>query len=47
MPVMLVSAKAGIGYNNIRSGIAIEGVMLLQRELVALVPYPEKKDISK
>ena len=43
----LVSAKAGLGYNNIRAGIAKGGVMELQRELAALVPYPAKKDISK
>ena len=43
----LVSAKAGLGYNNIRAGIAKGGVMELQRELAALVPYPEKKYISK
>ena len=46
-PVMLVSAKAGIGYNNIRSGISKGGMMELQRELAFLVPYPAKKDISK
>ena len=47
LPFMLVSAKAGLGYNNIRAGIAKGGVMELQRELAALVPYPAKKDISK
>ena len=36
----LVSAKAGLGYNNIRAGIAKGGVTELQRELAALVPYP-------
>ena len=43
----LVSAKAGLGYNNIRAGIAKGGVIELQQELAALVPYPAKKDISK
>ena len=41
LSVMLVSAKAGLGYNNIRAGIAKGGVMILQQELTALVPYPE------
>ena len=47
LPVMLVSAKAGLVYNNIRAGINKVGVMELQKELVALVPYPAKKNISK
>ena len=34
--------KAGIGYNNIRTGIDKGGAMKSQRELAALVPYPEK-----
>ena len=33
LPFFLVSAKAGLGYNNIRAGIAKGGVMELQREL--------------
>ena len=47
LPFMLVSAKAGLGYNNIRDVIAKGGLMELQRELAALVTYPPKKDISK
>ena len=47
LPVMLVSAKAGIGYNSIIAVIPEGGVMELQRELAALVPYPAKQDISK
>ena len=47
LSVMLVSAKAGIGYNNTRDGIAKGGVVEMQRELAALVTYPAKKDISK
>ena len=47
MPVMLVIAKAGLGYIKIRAGTAKGGVMELQRELAALVPYPSKNDISK
>ena len=47
LPFMLFSAKAGLGYNYIRSGIAKGGVIELQRELAALVPYPAKEDISK
>ena len=47
LPFMLVIEKAGLGYNNIRAGIVKVGVMELQRELVALVSFPEKKDISK
>ena len=47
LPVMLVSSKADLGYNNIRAGIAKGGVMEFQQELAALVPYPAKKDISK
>ena len=43
----LFSAKAGLGYNNIRAVIAKGEVLELQRELAALVPYPAKKDISK
>ena len=46
-PVMLVSAKSGLGYNNIRAGIAKVGVVGLQQELAALVPYPAKNYISK
>ena len=44
---MLVSAKAGLCYNNSRAGIAKGGVTELHQELVALVTYPAKKNISK
>ena len=40
LPVMLVSAKAGLGFNNIRKGNAKGGILELQRELAALVPKP-------
>ncbi|KAL7552759.1 hypothetical protein ACHAWF_015997 [Thalassiosira exigua] len=40
LPVMLVSARAGLGYNNVRGGVALGGVLELQRELAALVPVP-------
>uniref|UniRef100_A0A7S1VXG1 EngB-type G domain-containing protein n=1 Tax=Ditylum brightwellii TaxID=49249 RepID=A0A7S1VXG1_9STRA len=43
LPVMLVSAKAGLGYNNIRGGIARGGVLELQRELAALVPHSKQR----
>mmetsp|Transcript_6117 Transcript_6117/g.8652 ORF Transcript_6117/g.8652 Transcript_6117/m.8652 type:complete len:215 (-) Transcript_6117:5-649(-) len=42
LPVMLVSAKAGIGFNNIQNNRATGGVLELQRELAALVPKPTK-----
>mmetsp|Transcript_14240 Transcript_14240/g.22246 ORF Transcript_14240/g.22246 Transcript_14240/m.22246 type:complete len:503 (+) Transcript_14240:63-1571(+) len=42
LPVMLVSAKPGIGFNNIRNNRATGGVLELQRELAALVPKPTK-----
>mmetsp|Transcript_6060 Transcript_6060/g.8645 ORF Transcript_6060/g.8645 Transcript_6060/m.8645 type:complete len:499 (+) Transcript_6060:145-1641(+) len=38
LPVMLVSAKAGVGFNNLRSNRARGGILELQRELAALVP---------
>lgn len=37
LPVMLVSAKAGIGYGNINGGRAMGGILELQRELAGLV----------
>ena len=43
LPVMLVSAKAGLGFNNIRRQRALGGVLELQRELSALVPEPVVK----
>ena len=47
LPFMLVSAKSGLGYNNIRDGIDKGRLMELQQELAALVPYSAKNDISK
>jgi len=38
LPVMLVSAKPGVGYNNVQGNKARGGVLELQRELAALVP---------
>jgi GTP-binding protein len=40
LPVMLVCAKAGLGYNNVRGNRARGGILELQRELAALVPLP-------
>ena len=50
LPVMLVSARAGVGFNNIRSSggkggeesttTPMGGVLELQRELASLVPAP-------
>jgi GTP-binding protein len=37
LPVMLVSARAGVGYNNLKGGRAVGGVLELQKELSALV----------
>jgi GTP-binding protein len=38
LPVMLVSARAGLGFNNIRGNRARGGILELQRELAALAP---------
>ncbi len=38
LPVMLVSAKAGIGYNNIQGDRAFGGILELQRDLASLAP---------
>ena len=38
LPVMLVCAKAGLGFNNVRGNVARGGILELQRELAALVP---------
>jgi len=43
LPVMLVSAKPGIGFNNIRRERARGGILELQRELASLVPDPRKR----
>jgi len=40
LPVMLVSARAGVGFNNIRKDTPLGGVLELQRELASLVPMP-------
>ena len=40
LPVMLVSAKPGLGFNNIRKEQPLGGVLELQKELAALVPVP-------
>ncbi|KAL7539161.1 hypothetical protein ACHAXR_009723 [Thalassiosira sp. AJA248-18] len=40
LPVMLVSARAGLGFNNIRRETPLGGVLELQRELASLVPMP-------
>ena len=45
LPVLLVSARAGVGFNNIRGGRqyrAKGGVLELQKELAALVPQHKK-----
>jgi len=41
LPVMLVSAKAGLGYNNIRGSRARGGILELQRELASIAPRPK------
>mmetsp|Transcript_7312 Transcript_7312/g.10794 ORF Transcript_7312/g.10794 Transcript_7312/m.10794 type:complete len:449 (-) Transcript_7312:181-1527(-) len=41
LPVMLVSAKPGVGFNNVRRQRVLGGVLELQRELAALVPEPK------
>lgn len=38
LPVMLVSARAGLGFNNVRNETPMGGVLELQRELASLVP---------
>jgi len=43
LPVMLVSAKPGVGFNNIRRERARGGILELQRELASLVPDLRKK----
>lgn len=47
LPVMLVSAKAGVGYNAVVRGVAQGGVLELQRDLAALVPPPDTRNSSK
>ena len=40
LPVMVVSARAGLGFNNVRNETPLGGVLELQRELASLVPMP-------
>ena len=40
LPVMLVSARAGLGFNNIWKEQPQGGVLELQREVASLVPVP-------
>jgi GTP-binding protein len=47
LPVMLVSAKPGVGFNNVRGDRALGGVLELQREIAALAPKPERKSRSQ
>ncbi|KAL3777227.1 hypothetical protein HJC23_007127 [Cyclotella cryptica] len=47
LPVMLVSALPGLGFNNIRNGQPLGGVLELQRELAALVPVPRVHTSAK
>jgi len=42
LPVMLVSAKPGVGFNNVREDRALGGVLELQREIAALAPQPKR-----
>ena len=42
LPVMIVSAKAGLGFNNIRGNRACGGILELQREIASLVPIHSK-----
>jgi len=41
LPVMMVSAKAGLGYNNIRGSRARGGILELQREIASIAPRPK------
>lgn len=41
LPIMLVSAKAGLGYNNVRGSRARGGILELQRELASIAPRPK------
>lgn len=46
LPVMIVSAKAGIGYNNIRGDRACGGILELQREIASLVPIKTQSSLK-
>lgn len=43
LPVMLVSAKAGIGFSNIKGDRALGGILELQRDLASLAPDLRKR----
>ena len=47
LPVMVVSARSGVGYNNLRNETPMGGVLELQRELASLVPSPRKGQSTK
>ncbi|KAL9180987.1 hypothetical protein ACHAXT_009792 [Thalassiosira profunda] len=47
LPVMLVSARAGLGFNNVRGETPLGGVLELQRELASLVPAPRAHERRK
>lgn len=40
LPVMLVSARAGVCFNNVRREQPLGGVLELQKELASIVPVP-------
>lgn len=42
LPVMLVSAKPGVGFDNVRGDRALGGVLELQREIASLAPQPKR-----
>lgn len=42
LPVMLVSAKPGVGFNNVRGDRALGGVLELQREIASLVTLSKR-----
>jgi GTP-binding protein len=40
LPIMLISAKPGVGFNNVKGERALGGVLELQREIAAIIPPP-------
>lgn len=40
LPIMMVSAKPGVGFNNVNGERALGGVLELQREVAAIIPQP-------
>jgi GTP-binding protein len=42
LPVMLVSAKPGVGFDNVRGDRALGGVLELQREIASLAPLSKR-----